>query len=132
MNVMTAFLSLLNSRLGIAGIGIVLLLCLLGWHKVRVGYLNHKLVVAESEKIEEETRRQTCEFNLTDVRTALSRQNNQVEKAREEADRRVAAAEASAISKLTPPEQVDRMVSGPPGHEEMELFMIDLYGRYIE
>jgi hypothetical protein len=127
---MTVFLSLLNSRLGIAGIGFVLLLCGFGWHKIQTGYLQHRVTVLESEKIDEQTRRRTCEFNLSDVRTALDRQNGQVEEARREADQRVAEAETRAISQLTPPEEINRMVSGPPGYEEMNLFMAGLFGRW--
>ena len=129
---MTFFSSLLSSRLGIAGIGAALFLCLFGWHKIQVGILNHQATVLESEKIEEKTRRKACEFNLDDVRTALTKQNELVDLAGAESDRRVAEAEARALAMVTSLDLVDRMVSGPTGHNEMNLFWIDLFGRVIE
>ena len=127
--IMPVILSMLNSRLGIAGIGIVMLLCGFGLHKIQVGYLNHKIANLETEMIDEENQRKVCEFNLVDVRTALDRQDGLVEAARVEAAAKIAAAEELAISKFTAPVLVERMVTGPAGHEEMNLFFIDLLGR---
>ena len=127
--IMPAILSMLNSRLGIAGIGIVMLLCGFGWHKIQVGYLNHKISNLQTEKIDEQNQRKVCEFNLVDLRSALDRQNGLVEATRVEADAKIAAAEDLALSKLTDPALVERMVTGPAGHEEMNIFFIDLLGR---
>lgn len=128
-DIMAAIYSMLNSRLGIAGIGIVLLLCGFGWHKMQVGYLDHKIANLKTEKIEEQNQRKVCELNLVDVRSALDRQNGLVEVARDEAAAKIAAAEDLARNYITDPDQVERMVTGPAGHEEMNLFFIDLLGR---
>ena len=136
---MTVVWKLINSKAGIIGVGIILLFCAWGWHKASVEILEFRIaclkkdaIILTGKVIEQKNRTATCEINLSGTRDALSRQNAKVSSLKVEADQLQAEADAKAIALLTTPEDVEKVVSGPPGHQEMNEFMIDLFGRVYQ
>lgn len=134
--IMLAILGMLNSRAGFAGIGVVLLLLAFGYHKATVGLLGLEIsglkkdaTMLATKVVEQQNLKKVCQVSLADSLAAISVQNDRIASLKIEADLRVAAATDQAMAAITPPDEVDRLIGGPAGVAEMNLFFIDLFGR---
>jgi hypothetical protein len=132
----TIALRLIGSKAGIAVLAVIALLGLIGWHKIEVAALEHRIATlktdiqqVEGRVIEELHLKQACQYILSDLRNTVTRQNQAIATLEQEATALEQAASQRVRVALTPPEEIERRIQGPPGNEAMNRFMSELAGR---
>lgn len=118
--------SLLGSRASLAIIGVLMVGLTWGGLKLKIWRLEGQLATAQTEIAEYKNRNLACQTDLGTLRLSFFRQNERVDQMKAAADAVSLAADQAALQELTTPEELEQVEQAPPGHGEMNRFMVDL------
>ncbi len=119
-------LSLLGSKASMAIIGVVLVGATWGGMKFKIWRLEGQLAKEQATSAQIQVRERVCKSDLGELRMSFTKQNERIDLLQEDAAAMALAADQAVLQVLVTPEEIEKIVQGPPGHDEMNRFVIDL------
>jgi len=129
-------LKFINSKAGIAAVAVVIMVTLVGWHKVETSALelkiagrDKKISQIEVKVIEQQRLKETCQLSLSDTLRELEKQNSRVDQLNASAERIKADALAEFRDSYISNEEIEKEIVDSPDLNEMNAFMNKISGR---
>jgi hypothetical protein len=118
--------SLLGSKASMAIIGVVMVGLTWGGLKLEIWSLEGDLAAAQVDVADYRNRNKTCQIDISTLRVSFLKQNERVNQMQAESIAISEAAERAALQELASLADLKQIAQSPPGHAEMNRFMVDL------